>query len=70
LNQFDGLLLLVVDRNIRSIFGDMNAGVIYDYLEKKGCPFQGIPAKPDAFSMTLRNMLGSKCALVVMRSCV
>jgi hypothetical protein len=59
LDKFDGLLLRVIDKNIRHIFGDINAGAIYDYLEKKGCAFQEIPAKPSTFSMALRKMLGS-----------
>jgi hypothetical protein len=69
LDKFDGLLLRVVDKNIRYIFGDMNTGIIYDYLEKKGCAFQEIPAKSNTFSMALRNMLGPKRALVTIRSC-
>jgi hypothetical protein len=59
LDKFDGLLLRVIDKNIRYILGDINAGVIYDYLKKKGCAFQEIPAKPNTFSMVIRNMLGS-----------
>ena len=69
MDKFDGLLLLVIDKKIRYIFGDINAGVIYDYLKKKGCAFQEIPAKPNTFSMALRNMLGPKRALVTIRSC-
>ena len=59
MDKFDDLLLQVIDKNIRYIFGDINAGVIYDYLEKQGCAFQEIPAKPNTFSMALRKMLGS-----------
>ena len=69
MDKFDGLLLRVVDKNIRYIFGDMNTGIIYDYLEKKGCAFQEIPRAPNTFSMALRNMLGLKRALVTIRSC-
>ena len=60
LDKFDGLLLRVVDKNIRHIFGDTNTDIIYDHLEQKGCAFQESPAKPNTFSMALRNRLGPK----------
>jgi hypothetical protein len=58
LEEFDELLLRVVDKTIRSIFGDRNAGIIYDYLGKTGCPTHEIPTKPNEFSVELRKILG------------
>jgi len=58
LDKFDELLLRTVDYVIESIFGKMNANIIYNHLEKKGCPRHEIPRKPEVFSMVLRNILG------------
>lgn len=58
MDKFDELLLDVVDCTIVDIFGKMNANVIYDYLEKKGCPRHEISRKPEIFSMEMRNILG------------
>jgi hypothetical protein len=59
LDEFDELLLRVIDKTVRCIFGETNAGIIYSYLEKKGCALNEIPRKPGAFSAELRNILGS-----------
>jgi hypothetical protein len=59
LREFDELLLQVIDRTVRYTFGDTNADIIYDYLEKKGCGFHEIPAKLIVFSEELRNIVGS-----------
>jgi len=59
LEEFDELLLRVIDKTIRYVFGDINAGIIYDYLGKSGCPIEEIPTKPNQFSVELRNILGS-----------
>ena len=58
MDKFDELLLRTVDYVIESIFGKMNANIIYNHLEKKGCPRHEIPRKPEVFSMVLRNILG------------
>jgi len=58
LEDFDELLLRVIDKTIRYVFGDINAGIIYDYLRKSGCPIHEIPIKPFRFSEELRNILG------------
>jgi hypothetical protein len=59
LEEFDELLLRVIDKTIRYVFGDINAGIIYDYLRKSGCQIHEIPTKPNQFSEELRNILGS-----------
>jgi hypothetical protein len=59
LDKFDDLLLQVIDKTVRYVFGDVNAGIIYEYLQKNGCALHEIPTKPSAFSMGLRKILGS-----------
>jgi hypothetical protein len=59
LDEFEDLLLQVIDKTIRQIFGDINASIIYDYLKKKDCAFHEIPTKPNVFSTELRSILGS-----------
>lgn len=59
MEEFDELLLRVVDKTIRYVFGDINAGIIYDYLGKSGCSMHEIPTKPNQFSVELRKILGS-----------
>ncbi|MGD0159585.1 MAG: hypothetical protein ABSB89_04735 [Candidatus Bathyarchaeia archaeon] len=58
MDKFDDLLLQVIDKTVRYVFGDINAGIIYDYLQKNGCAFYEIPTKPSAFSIELRKILG------------
>lgn len=59
MGEFDELLVRMVDKVIRYTLGDINANIIYDYLEKKSCPLQKIPEKLDVFSFELRNVLGT-----------
>ncbi len=59
MEEFDELLLRVIDKIVRCVFGDVNAGIIYDYLGKNGCPMREIPTKPSQFSVELRKILGS-----------
>lgn len=59
MDEFDDLLLRTIDKTIRNVFGDRNAGIIFDYLEKSGCPMREIPTKPNKFSVELRKVLGS-----------
>ena len=58
MEEFDEVLVRVIDRTIRYTFGDRNAVVIYNYLEKSGCPITEIPTKPYQFSVELRRILG------------
>ncbi len=58
LQEFGELLVRVIDETIRYCLGDVNALILYDYLERKACSLNEIPEKPEVFSMELRNMLG------------
>lgn len=58
MDKFDELLLKTIDKTIRSVLGDDNAVIIYNYMEKNSCPMQEIPTKLDLFSAQLRNLLG------------
>jgi hypothetical protein len=58
LDEFDKLLLTAIDETLRYSLGNINAQIIYDYLEKKCCPMPEIPQKLDAFSAELRYLLG------------
>ena len=59
MDTFDEKLLQSVDKTLKYVLGDINAGIIFDYLEKKGCTLNEIPAKLDLFSMELENLVGS-----------
>ena len=59
MEEFDEILLRVIDKTIHYVFGERNSSIIYNYLEKSGCPMQEIPTKPNEFSMELRKILGS-----------
>jgi hypothetical protein len=56
--EFDALLLESVDETIRYCLGDVNAQLIYSYLERKGIPRQDIPKKLDAFIIEFENVVG------------
>jgi hypothetical protein len=59
MDEFDEILLKTIDKTLRYVLGDRNASIIYDYLEKSGCPMQDIPTKLDLFSSKLRDLLGT-----------
>ncbi len=58
MEAFDDLVLRVVGETIRCVFGDVNAGIIFGYLEKKGCTLDEVATKPYLFSEGLRDILG------------
>ncbi len=58
LEPFDDLVLRIVGKTIRCVFGDVNAGIIFGYLEKKGCALDEVATKPHLFSEGLRDILG------------
>jgi hypothetical protein len=58
LENFDQLLLNIIDHVIEDLFGKMNSNAIYNHLEKAGCPRHEIPRKPEIFSTEMRNVLG------------
>jgi len=57
-NEFDGLLILTIGEVLRDSMGDLNAQIIFEYLEKRSCTMQEIPKKLDIFSIELRRLLG------------
>jgi len=57
-NEFDKLLILTIGEVLRDSLGDLNAQIIFEYLEKRSCPVQEIPKKLDIFSTELRRLLG------------
>jgi len=59
LDEFNELLSWAIEKTISYIFGDINAQVIYSYLEKKECGLKQIPAKLTLFSAELRKILGT-----------
>jgi len=59
MDEFDEALLNAIDEIIQYTLGDISAQIIYNYLERMGCPKSEIPNKLDTFSEELRNILGN-----------
>jgi hypothetical protein len=59
LDQFDALLLKSIDDVFTEVVGELNAKIIFDYLEKKSCPISEIYQRLDTFSEEIRMLLGS-----------
>jgi hypothetical protein len=59
MDEFDELLLKIIDKTMRYVLGDRNTLIIYDYLEQGSCPVQEIPSRLDLFSEKLRNLIGT-----------
>jgi hypothetical protein len=59
LDRFNNLLLLVIDETLRYTLGDTNTHVIFDYIEKRYCPFSEVPTNLQILSEALRDLLGS-----------
>ena len=59
LDDFERLLLHAIDETIRNCLGNINAQLIYSYLDKKECPMQEIPKKIDVFVIELENLMGA-----------
>jgi hypothetical protein len=57
-NDFDNLLVQVIDETVKYCLGEVNASIIYNYLEQRNLPLNEIPNKPELFSAELRNILG------------
>jgi hypothetical protein len=56
--DFDKLLVQATEETIKYCLGDMNATIIWNYLEEMNCPPSEIPNKPEIFSDELRNIMG------------
>ena len=59
MDEFDELLLKIIDKTMRYVLGDRNTLIIYDYLQQSSCPVQEIPERLDLFSEKLRNLTGN-----------
>jgi len=59
MEEFDRVLLKVIDKTIRYVLGERNALIIYNGLEESSCPMQEIPRRLDLFSAVLRNLVGT-----------
>jgi hypothetical protein len=58
LGEFNEKLLKAIDETLVFCLGDLNARLIYDYLEKVGCSKQEIPEKLDVFVEILEKLVG------------
>jgi hypothetical protein len=58
-DEFDRLLLETIDDVLKECLGDVNAQIIYNFLERRSCSMLEIPQKLDVFSRELRMLLGS-----------
>jgi hypothetical protein len=59
MEEFDRVLLKVIDKTIRYVLGERNTLIIYNRLEESSCPMQEIPRRLDLFSAVLRNLVGT-----------
>jgi hypothetical protein len=57
-NDFDSLLVQVIDETVKYCLGDVNASIICNYLKERNLPMSEIPNKPELFSEELRQILG------------
>jgi hypothetical protein len=58
-DKFNNLLLRVIDETLRYTLGDINTHIIFDYVEKRYCPFSEVPTHLQILSEALRDLLGS-----------
>jgi hypothetical protein len=70
MDEFDELLMRTVERTLTYVFGDINARIILDYLEKNDCSLKQIPVKPDLFSAELRNIIGTGRGKLLGAACI
>ena len=57
-SDFNEKLLQVIDETIIFCLGSTNVNLIYNYLEKIGCPKQEIPEKTRCFRGHIRKISG------------
>lgn len=57
-SDVDKLIIEVVDDVLKYCLGELNASIIYDYMEKRNYSLSEIPNRPEKFSEELRNILG------------
>lgn len=57
LNEFDEVLLRVIDETLRYSLGDRTVEIFYEYLRRRGFMLSNIPQNPDFFFEELRKVL-------------
>lgn len=60
MDEFEEILLKVIDGTLRYSLGDRTVEVFYKYLRGKGFLFSDIPQNPDFFFNELRKVLESE----------
>lgn len=56
-DEFDEVLVKVVDETLRYSLGDRTVEIFYEYLRRKGFTLSHIPRNPDFFFEELRKVL-------------
>ena len=57
MDEFDKMLLEVIDETLRYSLGEKTVKIFYDYLGRKGFPLTSVPQNPEFFFNELRNVL-------------
>ncbi len=60
MDEFEEMLLKVIDGTLRYSLGDRTVEIFYKYLREKGFSFSDIPHNPDFFFNELRKVLESE----------
>ncbi|MGB9960113.1 MAG: hypothetical protein ACPLKQ_06310 [Candidatus Bathyarchaeales archaeon] len=60
MDEFEEMLLKVIDGTLRYSLGDQTVEILYKYLKGKGFCFSDIPQNPDFFFNELRKVLESE----------
>ena len=58
-NEFDKLLISVIDETIKYVMGDLNAYTIFKHIEENYCCKEEIPERLKFFSSALRDLIGT-----------
>ena len=59
LEEFDRILVKVIDKTIKNVLGERNTLIIYNRLNESSCAMQEIPRRLDLFSAVLRDLIGT-----------
>ena len=57
-SDFDNLFVQVTEETVKYCLGEVNATIIWNYLEERNCPMNEIPNRPEIFSEEFRNIMG------------
>ena len=64
------MLLLSIDETMNYVLGEVNAEIIYRYLEAKYCRKEEIPQKLELFSSALRDLIGTGRGQMLGAACI